>query len=153
MWHYNQAQRSEHNQLHHILPEKLTDDEVVALFSAIYRTRTPITVLTDVHHWPLSPPRRIQPTPYILRIHLVLSCNKRRSLSAVLLLTKTACAFICGPLEALDSLIADAHSSLSTAFCRHLLSLISRRSFSTSSSHLSLGIPFYFPPVYSQIFS
>ena len=46
-----------------------------------------------------------------------------------------------GPLTALASLIMDAHSSLSTAFYRHLLNFISRTSFSTSSSHLTLGLP------------
>ena len=45
------------------------------------------------------------------------------------------------PLRALASWITDAHSSLSTAFCHHLLNFISRRSFSTSSSHLNLCLP------------
>ena len=48
-----------------------------------------------------------------------------------------------GPQRALASLITDAHSSLPTAFSRHLLTFISCRSFSTSSSHLNLGIFFY----------
>ena len=59
-----------------------------------------------------------------------------------------------GPLRDLASLTTDAHSSLSTAFCRQFLTFISCRTFSTISSHLNLGLPFfYFPPVYSQIFS
>ena len=50
--------------------------------------------------------------------------------------------------------ITNAHSSLSTAFCHHLLTFISLRSFTTYSNHLTLGLPlFYFPQVYSQIFS
>jgi len=36
----------------------------------------------------------------------------------------------------------DAHSSLSTAFCLHLLVFFSRTSCSTSSNHLNLGLPF-----------
>jgi hypothetical protein len=43
------------------------------------------------------------------------------------------------PLGALAS-ITDADFSLSTAFCRRLLTFISSRSFSTSSSHLYLGL-------------
>jgi hypothetical protein len=39
------------------------------------------------------------------------------------------------------TLITDAHSSLSTAFCYHLLTFISDRSFSTSSNHLYLDLP------------
>ena len=39
------------------------------------------------------------------------------------------------------SSITDVHSSLSTAFCRHLLTFVSRKSFSTSSVHLNLGLP------------
>ena len=46
-----------------------------------------------------------------------------------------------GPLRDLASLTTDAHSSLSTAFCRQLLTFISHRSFSTSSSHLNLTFP------------
>jgi hypothetical protein len=42
---------------------------------------------------------------------------------------------VCGPLRALTSLNTDVHYSLFTAFCRrHLLTFISRRSFSTSSN-------------------
>jgi hypothetical protein len=51
-----------------------------------------------------------------------------------------------GPLRHLASLTTDAHSSLSTAFCRQLLTFISRRSFSTISSHLNLGLPFFLLP-------
>ena len=43
-----------------------------------------------------------------------------------------------GPLIALASFDTDAHSSPSTAFCRHFLTLISLRFLSTSSSQLSL---------------
>jgi hypothetical protein len=43
-----------------------------------------------------------------------------------------------GPLRALASWITDAHSSLLTAFSRHLLTCISRRSFGTSSSYRNL---------------
>ena len=46
-----------------------------------------------------------------------------------------------GPLKNLASIIMDAHSSLSTAFCPHLLTFISHRSFSTSSSHLNPSLP------------
>jgi hypothetical protein len=52
------------------------------------------------------------------------------------------------PLRALASLITDAHSSLSTAFCHHFLNFISCRSFPTSACPV-----FCYPPVYSQIFS
>ena len=45
-----------------------------------------------------------------------------------------------GPLTALTYLISNAHSSLSTAFCRYLLTF-SRRSFSTSSIHHHPGLP------------
>jgi hypothetical protein len=45
-----------------------------------------------------------------------------------------------GPLRTLTSLITDAHSFTSTAFCHHLLTFISRRSFSTSPSHHILGL-------------
>ena len=51
-----------------------------------------------------------------------------------------------GPLWAWTSLIVDAHSSLSTAFCRHLLTFTSRRFFSTSSSHRNLGLPLLLLP-------
>ena len=44
------------------------------------------------------------------------------------------------PLRALASWITDAHSFLSTTFCYHLLIFFSHRSFSTSSSHLNLGL-------------
>ena len=43
--------------------------------------------------------------------------------------------------RALAPLIMDAHSSLSTAFCYQVWTFICHRSFSTSSSHLSLGLP------------
>jgi hypothetical protein len=51
-----------------------------------------------------------------------------------------------GPLGPLAPLITEAHSSLSTAICRHLLSFISLRSFSTSTSHLHLGLPLLLLP-------
>ena len=37
-------------------------------------------------------------------------------------------------------------SILSTAFCHHLLTLISHRSFATSSNHLNLGLPILLLP-------
>ena len=40
-------------------------------------------------------------------------------------------------LRPMASLITDAHSSLSTALCRHLLTFISHIFFSTSSRHLN----------------
>ena len=46
-----------------------------------------------------------------------------------------------GPLTALAFLTMNAHSSLSNAFYPYLLTFISCRSFSTSSSHLKLGLP------------
>jgi len=52
---------------------------------------------------------------------------------------------------ALASLITDAHSFLSSAFCRHPLKFISCRSFPTSSSHLILGLPIL--PFPSALFS
>ena len=45
------------------------------------------------------------------------------------------------PLTALATLITGTHSSLSTAFCHHLLTFISHRSFSIPSHHLSLCVP------------
>jgi len=50
------------------------------------------------------------------------------------------------PSESLDPLITDTHSSLSTAFCRHLLTFYSRRSFPTYSSHLNLVLPLLLLP-------
>ena len=47
-----------------------------------------------------------------------------------------------GPLKNLASINKDAHS-LSTAFCHHLLTFISHRSFSTSSSHLNPSLPLH----------
>jgi len=55
-------------------------------------------------------------------------------------------AWLRGPVRALTSLITYAHLSLFTAFCRHLLTFISRTSFCTSSTHLSLGLPFLLLP-------
>ena len=49
------------------------------------------------------------------------------------LLTYLLTHWMYGPLRALASLIMEAHSSLSTAFCRHVLTFISRRPFSLSS--------------------
>lgn len=46
-----------------------------------------------------------------------------------------------GPLRALASIITDIHICLSTAFCCCLLTFISHRTFSTSSSHHNLGLP------------
>jgi len=43
----------------------------------------------------------------------------------------------CGPLGALAPLITDTHSSMTAAFCHHLLTSIFRRSFSRTSSHLA----------------
>jgi len=45
-----------------------------------------------------------------------------------------------------DSLITEAHSFLSTAFCRRLLTFISFRFFSTFSTHFQLGLPFLLLP-------
>jgi len=45
------------------------------------------------------------------------------------------------PLRALAYLIMQAHSSLLTGFCRHLVAFLFHRSFSTSSSHFSFGLP------------
>ena len=51
-----------------------------------------------------------------------------------------------GTLRTLASLIMDAHSSLSTACHCHFLNFISSGSFSTSSNHLSLGLPLFLLP-------
>jgi len=48
-----------------------------------------------------------------------------------------------GPLRTLANIIKVTHSSLSTAFCRHLLNFISLKSFSNTSSLLSLGLPVF----------
>ena len=59
-----------------------------------------------------------------------------------------------GPLRTLSSRITDVPSTLSTAFCRHLLAFISRRFLSTSSSHLYLGLSIRIlpSPLLSDIF-
>ena len=51
-----------------------------------------------------------------------------------------------GPRTTLAYLITEAISSLSTAFCRHLLTFFSRRSFSTSSNHHHPGLPLLLLP-------
>ena len=51
-----------------------------------------------------------------------------------------------GPLTALPSLSMDVHYSLSTAFCRHLLTFVSARSFCVSSIHRNLGLPLLLLP-------
>jgi len=56
------------------------------------------------------------------------------------LLTYLLTPWFYSPLRALASFITEAHSSLSNAFSLHLLIFISLRSFSTSSSHLSVGL-------------
>ena len=56
-----------------------------------------------------------------------------------------------GPRTALATLNTGAHSSLSTAVCHRLLTFISRRSFSTSSTHINLGLPLL--PLPSGLFS
>ena len=50
------------------------------------------------------------------------------------------------PLTALTTIVTFSHSSISTAFCFHYVTVISRRSFSTYSSHLSLGFPLILLP-------
>jgi len=57
------------------------------------------------------------------------------------LLTHSLTPWLYSPLTVSASLIMDVHSSLSTAFCRHLLTFNSCTSFTTFSSHLSLGLP------------
>ena len=70
------------------------------------------------------------------------------------LLTYLIIAWPYGPLRAVSALTTDTYSSLSTAFRCHFFTLISRRSFCKSSKHSHLGLPFfYFPQVYSQMFS
>ena len=54
------------------------------------------------------------------------------------LLTYFHTLWLYGPLTALVPLITGALPSLSTASCHRLLTFISHRSFSTSSSHLNL---------------
>ena len=44
------------------------------------------------------------------------------------------------PSESLGPLTTETHSFLSAALCHHLLNFLSHRSFSTSSSHLILGL-------------
>jgi hypothetical protein len=46
-----------------------------------------------------------------------------------------------GPLRTSASFMTDAYSSLFWAFFLHLLAFINIKSFSTSSSHLNLGLP------------
>jgi hypothetical protein len=56
------------------------------------------------------------------------------------LLTYLLTPLFYGPLRAFVSLITEAPSSLSAAFCRHLLNFTSHRPHSTASNHLNLGI-------------
>ena len=55
-------------------------------------------------------------------------------------------SWLYGPQTALASLITGAHSSLSTAFWRHLLTLNSRWFSFTSSSHHNQGLPLLLLP-------
>jgi len=57
--------------------------------------------------------------------------------SLTYLLTYLLTSWLYGPLTAFVSLITDAPSSLSTAFCRHPLTFNSHTLFSASSSHLN----------------
>jgi hypothetical protein len=66
----------------------------------------------------------------------IFPCSCYTSLSICLIYLPTP--WLYSPLRALASWITDAHSSLSTAFSRHLLTCISRRSFGTSSSYRNL---------------
>ena len=61
-------------------------------------------------------------------------------------LTYLLTPWLSGPLRAVACLNTDAHSCLSSAFCRHLLTIISLRSFPTSSIHLTLGLPLVLLP-------
>ena len=56
-------------------------------------------------------------------------------------LTQSLTSWLYGPLRALVNLITKARPSISTALYRHFLPFITHRSFSTTSSHLSLGLP------------
>jgi len=58
--------------------------------------------------------------------------------NSVYLLTYFHTLWLYSPLTALASLITGALPSLSTVFCHHLLTFISHRFLSTSSSHLNL---------------
>jgi len=69
------------------------------------------------------------------------------------LLPHSLTSWLYGPVRTLASLVAGDRSSLSTVLCRHLLTFISRISFSTASILLNLGLAIVFLPVYSQIFS
>ena len=66
--------------------------------------------------------------------------NSRRN---IYLLTYSS---VLRPSQILTSLITDARSSLSTAYCRHLFILISFRYFLTFSSHLDICFPFLLFP-------
>ena len=46
-----------------------------------------------------------------------------------------------GPLKVLAFSATDTHSSLSSAFCRHLLKFVSFRNPFTPSGYLILGLP------------
>ena len=71
---------------------------------------------------------------------IILQVTAQRNVKKFLLTPR-----IYGPLTAFDSLIKDAHSSLPTVFCRHLLTFVSRGSSPTSLSHLILGLPVLLP--------
>ena len=73
--------------------------------------------------------------------HSVFVFHMTVKITAIISLNYLLAPWLYVPLRALVSLITDTNSSLSTAFCHHLLTLISRRSFSTFTSHLSLGLP------------
>ena len=64
-----------------------------------------------------------------------------------LIITYLLTPWFYGPLSAVPSLITNAHSPLSTAFCLHLLTFIPLCiSSSTFSGHLSHGLPFLLLP-------
>ena len=70
----------------------------------------------------------------------------RLQFMASVIFTLTSTRWLYGRQRALAFLTTNVHSSLSTDLCCHLLIFISRRSVSTSSSHLNRGLPLLLLP-------
>jgi hypothetical protein len=83
-------------------------------------------------------------TTIIITIIIMYYNNSNFSEKYWALLTYVHTLAVC-PSMSLGLLVIDAYSSLSTALCHHLLIFISCRSFSTSCSHLSLGLSVLLP--------
>ena len=84
----------------------------------------------SLSHWqrPLTRYERVEKViiKHLLKMKALHSCTSLRLFNYAYLITP----WLYGPLRALASLITEAHSSLSAAFCSHLISLHNPTSFS-----------------------